>query len=555
MAAQALYLKYRPRTFDEVVGQEAITRTLRNALRQGRIRHAYLLVGPRGTGKTTTARLLAKAVNCLSEEADRPCNHCTICQAINDGRLLDLIEIDAASNRGIDEIRDLRDKVGFRPNEARYKVYVLDEAHMLTGPAFNALLKTLEEPPPHVIFTLVTTDAHEIPATIASRCQRFDFRRISIQDVVGRLAHIAAEEGLRVEPAALELIARHSTGAMRDAISLLDQLASYGEEIALDQVQMVLGTSTNEAAARLAHALVEADAAGGLAFINQAVADGTDPRQLAREMVEYLRGLLLLKKGAGTRLLNATAEQAAEMEEIANRLPLGELLEAIRLFNAAAMDYKSGLQTIPQLPLEMALVQSLQSAQPASETTPRPAGPAPAAAARPSASEVPQRAQAAATPVPGPARPTSEAPSDPPRTVGDRPTVAVAPAESAGSELSLDQVQRQWPEIIAAVQVRNRTTAAVLRSNCQPIDLVADMVIITAPSGILRDKLDDPQRKVEVQDAMLSVLGVPCRLKLVLPGEYTPRPQPDAPGLDERTIDEITRWAAERGGQTSIIQS
>src|SRR5512139_2656104 len=225
MAAQALYLKYRPQTFEEVAGQEPITRTLRNALRQGRIRHAYLFTGPRGTGKTTTARLLAKAVNCLSPEEERPCNVCTVCKAINEGRLLDLIEIDAASNRGIDEIRDIREKVGFRPSEGRYKVYVLDEAHMLTEPAFNALLKTLEEPPPHVIFTLVTTDPHKIPATITSRCQRFDFRRIPLQAIVDQLAHIAAQEGVTVEPAALELIARQGTGAMRDAISLLDQLA------------------------------------------------------------------------------------------------------------------------------------------------------------------------------------------------------------------------------------------------------------------------------------------------------------------------------------------
>ncbi len=251
MAAQALYLKYRPQTFDEVVGQEPITRTLRNALRQGKIRHAYLFTGPRGTGKTTTARLLAKAVNCQAPEGKRPCNACPICVAINEGRLLDLIEIDAASNRGIDEIRDIREKVGFRPNEGRFKVYVLDEAHMLTEPAFNALLKTLEEPPPHVIFTLVTTDPHKIPATITSRCQRFDFKRIPLQTIVDRLGYIAEQEEIAVEPEALELIAYQGTGALRDAISLLDQLTSYGDQITLDQVQMVLGTVAGEAASQL----------------------------------------------------------------------------------------------------------------------------------------------------------------------------------------------------------------------------------------------------------------------------------------------------------------
>jgi DNA polymerase-3 subunit gamma/tau len=223
MAAQALYLKYRPMTFEEVMDQEPITRTLLNALHQDKLRHAYLFTGPRGTGKTTTARLLAKAINCQAPVEDRPCNVCPICVAINEGRLLDLIEIDAASNRGIDEIRDIREKVGFRPNEARFKVYVLDEAHMLTEPAFNALLKTLEEPPPHVIFTLVTTDPHKIPATITSRCQRFDFKRLPLQAIVDRLAYIAEQEGMTVEPAALELIARHQLAGPVDRLWRRDQ--------------------------------------------------------------------------------------------------------------------------------------------------------------------------------------------------------------------------------------------------------------------------------------------------------------------------------------------
>src|SRR5512139_3622310 len=224
--AQALYRKWRPQTFDEVSGQEHVLHTLRNAIGSGRIAHAYLFSGPRGTGKTTMARLLAKAVNCLNPDPSaRPDNTCAICTAITEGRLLDLIELDAASNRGIDEIRDLRDKINFAPGQARYKVYIIDEVHMLTEPAFNALLKTLEEPPPHVIFILVTTDPHKIPATITSRCQRFDFRRIPLQVSVDRLAYIVMQEGLRAEPAALELIARQGTGAMRDAISLLDQLA------------------------------------------------------------------------------------------------------------------------------------------------------------------------------------------------------------------------------------------------------------------------------------------------------------------------------------------
>ena len=221
----ALYLRYRPQTFEDVVGQKHVAVTLRNALRQDRIGHAYLFTGPRGTGKTSTARILAKAVNCLAEDVDaRPDNACPICTAINQGRLMDLIEIDAASNTSVDDVRALIEKVAFAPSEARYKVYVIDEVHMLSTSAFNALLKTLEEPPAHVIFVLATTEPHKIPATILSRCQRFDFHRISTRQISEHLAEIARREGMTVSPEALGIIARSATGSMRDAISLLTEV-------------------------------------------------------------------------------------------------------------------------------------------------------------------------------------------------------------------------------------------------------------------------------------------------------------------------------------------
>src|SRR5512146_22591 len=243
MSGQALYRKWRSQTFDEIIAQEHVTRTLQNALRGGRVSHAYLFTGPRGTGKTSTARILAKALNCLAEDpAARPCNQCSICVGITEGRQLDLIEIDAASNRGIDEIRELRDKIGFRPSEARYKVYIIDEVHMLTKEAFNALLKTLEAPPPHAIFVLATTEPDRVPETVRSRCQRFDFRRVPTQKIAQHLGRILEAEGSRAAPEALLAIARRATGSMRDAISLLDQLLSYGDEvIGLARVESVLG--------------------------------------------------------------------------------------------------------------------------------------------------------------------------------------------------------------------------------------------------------------------------------------------------------------------------
>jgi DNA polymerase-3 subunit gamma/tau len=574
MAAQALYLKYRPQTFDEVVGQEAITRTLRNALRQGRVRHAYLFSGTRGTGKTTMARLLAKAVNCLAPEDQRPCNACTLCTALNQGRLLDLIEIDAASNRGIDEIRDIREKVGFRPNEGRYKVYVLDEAHMLTEPAFNALLKTLEEPPPHVIMILVTTDPQKIPATIVSRCQRFDFRRIPVQDVVQRLAYVAAQEGLQAEPEALEMIARQGTGAMRDALSLLDQLTSYGDEITLAQAQMVLGTVGGEAAARVVACLADRDLPGGLDWIDRTIADGADARQFGHEIIQYLRGVLLVHEGAGTRLLNATAEQAAEVEALAARLPLLQLTRAIRLFNEAATELRRGFQTIPQLPLEMALVESfLEAAGPSSpafapgQPAPHAAGPAtqggagetrpggqePLAAGREAPAAAAPRAVAEAR---GAAE-TEPAPGD--VSAGARLAAQAVPAGAP----PLGEVAAAWKDILQAVRRRNPTTYAALNTDCRPVEVDGDEVVVTFPHAFLRDKLEHPERKGDIQDALNEILQAHCRVRFMLAGDFRPRARPAAPApgppaarapeageeLDSSDMDQLQRWARDVGGQ------
>ncbi|MGD8397737.1 MAG: DNA polymerase III subunit gamma/tau [Anaerolineae bacterium] len=542
MAAQALYLKYRPQTFDEVVGQAPITRTLQNALRQGRLRHAYLFCGPRGTGKTTMARLLAKAVNCLAPEDERPCNACTLCVALNQGRLLDLIEIDAASNRGIDEIRDIREKVGFRPNEGRYKIYVLDEAHMLTEPAFNALLKTLEEPPPHVIFALVTTDPQKIPATITSRCQRFDFRRVAIGDMVERLRYIAEQEGLHVEEQAFELMAHHSTGALRDAISLLDQMTSYGDEITLKQVQMVLGTVAGEAASALVASLADGDTAAGLDVINRNVADGADPRQFAREVVGYLRGLLLIKEGAGTRLLNATSEQAAEMEAAAGRMPAGRLLRAIRLFNEAATDLRRGFQSIPQLPLEMALVESLHEdeAPPAAQGSPvasKPASPAPST--KPVASGTQSTASAAQSLAPTAQSPAPTAQSPAPAAQQQAPA-AHRVAEALPDDLTLEKMNAAWDRVLQAVRERNLTAEAVLRTGCHPVEVNGNEVVVTFPYPILGEKLAHPERHIEIQEALSEVVGARCRVKLVLATEYRPRQAPavrEAPAAQGGTAD------------------
>lgn len=279
--SQALYRKWRPARFDDVIGQEHITRTLRNGVASGRIAHAYLFCGPRGTGKTTTARLLAKAVNCLHPDlAQRPCDQCTVCKAISEGRFLDLIEIDAASNTGVDDIRSLRDKVNFSPNEGRFKVYIIDEVHMLSTAAFNALLKTLEEPPPHVKFILATTEEHKVPVTIKSRCQPYNFRLLTTQEITGRLQLLIEREQLKVTDEALNLVARQGAGSLRDAESLLDQLITSPEEtITLNRAQTILGTASSESVIRLVAAVIGGEAPAGLQVIHQALGGGVDARQ------------------------------------------------------------------------------------------------------------------------------------------------------------------------------------------------------------------------------------------------------------------------------------
>jgi len=514
--AQALYLRWRPRTFEDVIGQEHITRTLRNALRQGRIRHAYLFSGPRGTGKTSTARLLAKAVNCLDNDPDRrPCDVCAHCVAVNEGRFLDLIEIDAASHTGVDDVRDLRDRIAFAPSEGRYKIYIIDEVHRFSGAAFDALLKTLEEPPAHAIFVLATTEIAKVPATIKSRCQLFEFRRVSLAEVTRRLAQIAAAEGVSVEPAALELIAREGTGSVRDSISLLDQLiADPSVPITLAMAEQILGTASSQHVIDLVDALIEGNAAQGLDVINVAIDSGADPRQFGQQVIAHLRQVLLTRLG-GDALVDAPEERRAVLRQQAAQIGQGALLTALRAFNNAVAEWRGGWQ--PQLPLEMAFLESLR---PAAE--PEPVS-APARVERPRP--------------PAPSRPATDETPPPPRAEGV-------------TGVRLSDVLEAWPRIQKMARERDRSLPALLE-HVTPREVRGDVLILSVPNPFFKQKVEAEDKRAVLDSLFYQVLGTHLKFTVVVIDEA----QVKAPGANSvlATDDVLAFGVNELGGELTEL--
>ena len=353
MAYVALYRQWRPQNFDTLVGQQPVKQALSNALSSGRIAHAYLFAGPRGTGKTSTARILAKALNCEHGPTPNPCGECDNCRRIAEGSSMDVFEIDAASNRGIDEIKTLRDQLAFTPVDCRYKVYIIDEVHMLTTEAFNALLKTLEEPPSHVIFILATTDPHKIPATIHSRCQRFDFRRVTVDEIVEHLAMVAKGSGLEVEQEALRLIAIQSEGGMRDALSLLDQCGVMAKQITAATVREVLGIVGREALRELVGAIGKQDVAGALAQLSTLLEQGKDVRQIIAELVEYLRALLLFKAVPQYNEVYLT-DTAASLGELAALYSTDRIMASEERLHAALQELRGTMR--PRITAELCLL-------------------------------------------------------------------------------------------------------------------------------------------------------------------------------------------------------
>ncbi|GAW93634.1 DNA polymerase III subunit gamma/tau [Calderihabitans maritimus] len=361
MGYLALYRQWRPQTFREIVGQEHVTKTLQNALVAKRISHAYLFCGPRGTGKTSTAKVLAKAVNCQERTEGEPCNRCFMCKRITEGSSMDVIEIDAASNRGIDEIRDLREKVKFAPTEGKYKVYIVDEVHMLTTEAFNALLKTLEEPPAHVIFILATTEPHKIPLTILSRCQRFDFHRVSNQLIMDQVSRIVKAYQIEITPEALNLIARAASGGLRDALSILDQCMAFcSNKIEEEDVAELIGSAGESFLFALVDTIIQQRPGEALKLLDEVLQKGKDPRLLLWDLLEHLRNLLVTKVSQNpSALIISTEEMMTKIREQAEKFSLTQLFELIDVFRQYEAEIKWSNQ--PRLLVELAIIKGIKN--------------------------------------------------------------------------------------------------------------------------------------------------------------------------------------------------
>lgn len=494
MSYLALYRKWRPSTFSQVVGQEHVVRTLQNAIKAQRISHAYLFCGPRGTGKTSMAKILAKAVNCLNNGDGEPCNECSNCQRINAGTSLDVFEIDAASNRGIDEIRDLREKIKLSPVEGRYKVYIIDEVHMLTSEAFNALLKTLEEPPAHIIFILATTEPHKIPLTILSRCQRFDFHRIDVKKIVNRLKEIVEFNQLEAEEEALFLIAKIATGGLRDALSLLDQCIATGESpITVEQVTAIAGIVSDDFMAQFLETVKKGDATGCLTMFYEALAQGKDVRQFLADLLVYIRNLLLLQLGQGAEeLITASGEVLEKLKKQSATFPREKLLTMIKILAAAENEIK--WSSHGQVLLEVTLLKIIDTLSQPSET-------------------VQENAFEAAVPR---QQPKPSAKTHQPATTG--------PIPGSGA-VTLNQIKDKWQDILRAVR-KAKITAYAFFIEATPVEFKDNQLVLQykAEHKFHKERSEQPVNKQVMEQVLENLFGVNINVRCILsasPAENT----------------------------------
>jgi len=493
--------KYRPQTFAEIIGQSHITTTLANAISQNRVAHAYLFAGPRGIGKTTTARILAKALDCEKGPTTSPCNHCASCNEITNSISLDILEIDGASNRGIEEIRNLRDNIKFAPSRGKYKIYIIDEVHMLTAEAFNALLKTLEEPPPHVKFIFATTQPHKVPPTILSRCQRFDFRRISTKDIFENLKRISGKEGLKTGDEVLSLIARYADGSMRDAEVILDQITSFATTSpGTDEVKKILGLVGEDVLFGLSTAIKEKDAVSGLKIIDELINTGKDSAQIITGLIEHFRNLAVLKISKDlSALVEVAEEKVRRYEDEARKFSIEEILYAIyTLANAIDFVRKSNMGRVP---LEAGFIKLARMGPVASldEITKRIA-----------ALEGDMKAD------PGPA-PCPEKASKP-APIAEDPVENSTKEALPGRADSIDGITGSWGMVLSRIKEKKISVASYLQRG-YPAALENAVLSIGFPKecSFYKEALDSPDYRQLIEGAIKEVSGTEVRVKFITP--------------------------------------
>lgn len=533
MAYTALYRVYRPQTFGDIVGQAHVTTTLRNALREGRLSHAYLFNGPRGTGKTSAAKIMSKAVNCESPQDGEPCNECASCQAITLGKVTDVLEIDAASNRGVEEIRDIRDKVKFAPSDVSYKVYIIDEVHMLTTEAFNALLKTLEEPPSHVLFILATTEPHKLPATIISRCQRFDFHRIALAEMVARLKEICEKQNVSVDEHALQLVAKMAEGGMRDALSLLDQALSFsGDHVTLQDILQITGSVSQTYYSTLAKRIVEGDVAQVMQEFDQLMQQGKDPEHFLQDFMYYYRDLLLYKTAPTLQEIVERTLVDDQFTAVAELYSLAGLYDMIESLNQSLAQLK--WSTYPRILVELSLVKLCQYSQ--GRGTASTSTAATSAVASEEITTLMNRlrsleekvAQATARNQLGSSGTGHEEVKEPVRRPIASSSGGIRTPMNKVKEVarSLDEARTQrikglWGQILADVKkVRIQHYAWLV--NGQPAGVNQDSVVVVFKSPIHCDKTMEPELKGIVEQAIQNACGVPLQLLSVMEEHWGP---------------------------------
>jgi len=495
----SLYRKYRPENFSQVIGQKHIVRSLSNAITSNRISHAYLFTGPRGTGKTSIARIFAKTVNCLDLQSADACGKCSNCRLVQDGRSLDIIEIDAASHTGVENIRELRETVSLPPTMLRYKIYIIDEVHMLSTGAFNALLKTLEEPPAHVIFILATTEIHKVPETIISRCQRFDFTRLPIQSIIEKLTLIAKKEKVKIDRGSLEMIAITAEGGMRDAESLLGQvMALEDKDITVKEVEEILGTTDKDKADRLAELLIDGNTREAIAMINSVVDDGYDLKVFNKSLINTLRQLMLVKVNPELKSYFAYEVTRENMEKIialSKKAELAQLIQTINLFLDAQPKISAFL--LPQLPLEIAAIKATRS--PASNPGIQPAQ---------------NRAETKKIKEAEPIIPSSPLKPEKNEKAAEKENQENDSLSADVKIITLDDARNNWPQFLKKIKPYNHSLATLF-SNCQIISVENNQILLATGYSFYKDKLNQAENRLTAQEVFDKILGSKISLKAV----------------------------------------